>query len=185
MCFRYAFRLVGALACHKADVIWINGAFYWHKWIVHNNASVMTVMGNIAKTFNAVFSVFTESLSVLPPIGKILFRNLFFKWSPLLLYIISLSTTVLFTNLLFTTSSFKDLSFAKLLFTPMAILSQPPSISLINSKPLNLLKLGLLKLLFIGLSLNISSKLFCSHIFSEVFSLCCKIELLCWNFVFF
>ena len=128
----------------------------------------MTVLGNITESFNDVFSVLTESLGAYPPIGKILFRNLFFKLSPLLLCAISLCIAVLFTNLLFTTSSFKDLLFEKLLFTPMAILSQPPTISLINSKPSNPLKLGLLKLIFIGLSSNISFKLFCSHFFSEV-----------------
>ena len=135
-------------------------------WVILPKLSMLTV-----------FSVFTESLSAFPPIGKILFRNLFFKLSPLLLSTISLCTAVLFTNPLFTTSSFQDLSFAKLLFTSLAISSQPPTISSLNSKPSNPLKLGTLKILFIGLTSNISSKLFCSYFFSEVL-LCANLEII-------
>ena len=149
-------------------------------WVILPKLSMLTV-----------FSVFTESLSEFPPIGKILFRNLFFKLSPLLLSTISLCTAVLFTNPLFTTSPFQDLSFAKLLFTSLAISSQPPTISSLNSKPSNPLKLGLLKILFIGLTSNISSKLFFHISFLKCFFvliwklLCCKIVLFCWNFVSF
>ena len=53
----------------------------------------------------------------------------------------------------------------------------PPIISSPNSKSSNPLKLGLLKILFIGLRSNILSELFCSHFFSEVL-LCANLEII-------